>query len=193
MEIRTDIDAKKYFPASRHIIEYAFSLGKKHYFKFSDHLNIPYERALSCLVYYRELDMNVDGDFLDQHLEAIDQILTSNPIDVFKIKSLNDQLRMRRKLPKDPEIMYKLASVVFFDQDETAEVYEWNYGKKKIEYWKENASLRDFFLQKPLMELIPYLSYVGENLETFSRLIEDTNKAHSENLSALSLARQKTS
>jgi hypothetical protein len=191
LKIIEGIDPKAYFPGLRHIIEYAFSIGKKHYFKFSDHLNIPYERALSCLVYYRELDCNIDRDFLKLHLTTINEILLSTRIDVFKIKSLNDQILTRLDLPKDPELMYKLASVVYFDQDESPEVYEWEYGKKKIAYWKENTTLKDFFLSRPLRQLIPYLDFADENLETFSRMIEDVNQIHSDNLSGISLGVQR--
>lgn len=177
-EIKKNINAKKFFPNERHIINYAFSIGAKHYFKFNDHINIPYERALSCLVYYREVEMNCDHAFLEKHTEAINKILLSNPINVFKIKEINDQLTQRLKLPKDPELMYKLASVVFFDQDENPAVYEWDYCKKKIEHWKKNTTLTDFFLQQPLKELIPYLEHAGENLEMYSRLIEGRNDQH---------------
>ncbi len=187
VEIKTGIDPKKYFPNTRHIIEYAFSIGKKHYFKFNDHLNIPYERALSCLVYYREVEMNIDHKFLKQHCDVMNNILTATRIDVFKIKGLNDLLLQRLSLPKDPELMYKLASVVFFDQEESPEVYEWEYGRKKIQFWKENASLHDFFLQKPLKELIPYLEFAGENLQTYSQMVADVNKIHSDYLSQASL------
>ncbi len=190
--IKEGIEPKKYFPNTRHIIEYAFSIDKKHYFKFAEMVNVPYERALSCLVYYREVDLNIDRDFLKQHLETINDILTSSRIDIFKIKSLNDQLLTRLQLPKDPELMFKLASVVYFDQDESPEVYEWEYGKKKIEFWKKETTLKDFFLSKPLKELIPYLEFAGENLETFSRMVQDVNKVHSDNLSQLSSAVQKT-
>lgn len=192
VEIKEGIEAKKFFPNTKHIIEYAFSVGKKHYFKFADHLNIPYERALSCLVFYREVDMNIDRDFLKQHLDAIQKVLRSNTIDVFKIDALNNQLLQRLMLPKDPELMYKLASVVYFDQEESPEVYEFDYGKKKIDYWKENSSLKDFFLSMPLRELIPYLDYAGENIETYSRMIQSVNQRHSANLSALSSQNSKT-
>jgi hypothetical protein len=191
VEIKEGIDARKYFPDTKHIIEYVFTIGKKHYFKFSDHLNIPYERGLSCLVYYRELEMNIDREFLQEHLEAIKKILHTNPIDIFRINNLNEQLLTRLSLPKDPELMYKLASVVFFDQDESPIVYEYEYGKKKIQYWKENTTVHDFFLQKPLKGLIPYLEFAGENLETFSRMMTDVNKAHSDNLYHRSLASSK--
>lgn len=184
VEIRNGIEPKKFFPNSRHIIEYAFSIKDQHYFKFSEHLNLPYERALSCLVFYKELDMNVDRDFLKQHCDAIDKILLGNPIDVFKIKNLNDLMVQRLNLPKDPELMYKLASVVYFDQSESPEVYEYMHGKKKIDFWKENTTLTDFFLSKPLRELIPYIDYAGENIETFSRMVEEKKKTHLAKVSA---------
>lgn len=183
---------KNIFPGQTHVIEHAFTIAGKEYFKFTDHLNIPYERALSCLVYYREVDLNIDREFLKQHLDAINSILTSNQIDVYKIKTLNDQLRQRVDLPKDPELMYKLASVVFFDKDESPEVYDWEYAKKKIAFWKENTTLKDFFLQKPIVELIPYLKFAEENLQEFSRLIADVNKLHSDNLSRISSEKRKT-
>jgi hypothetical protein len=179
-------DIKKVFPDAKHVIEFAFSVAGKDYYRFVDHLNIPYERALSCLVYYREVDMNIDHDLLKQHLEAVNKILTGTTIDIFKIKQLNDQLLQKLQLPKDPELLYKLASVVFFDSEENPALYEWEHGKKKIEFWKQNASLQDFFLQKPIVDLIPYLQYAGENLETFSRMVQDVNKLHLENLSAIS-------
>lgn len=192
MESQVSINPKKFFPDTKHIIQYAFSIGTNHYFRFDDHLNIPYERGLSCLVYYRELEMNCDHHFLNAHVAAIDTILLSTKIDIFKIKSLNDQLKQRLTLPKDPDLLYKLASVVFFDQNESPEVYEWEYGKKKIEYWKTNASLTDFFLQKPLQELIPYLGYAGENLKAFSQLIEQKSQSHWDNLLSHLSDEQKT-
>jgi hypothetical protein len=186
-----NITPKKYFPNSKHIIEYAFSIGTKHYFRFNDHLNVPYDRALKCLVFYRELEMNCDHSFLEAHTQAIDNILLSTKIDIFKIKGLNDQLKQRLALPKDPELLYKLASVVYFDQNESPEAYEWEYGRRKIDYWKKNSSLTDFFLQKPLQELIPYLKFAGENLETFSKLTEDHAKSHLDNLQSNLSADQK--
>jgi hypothetical protein len=191
VEIRGDIDPKKYFPNAKYIINYAFSIGKKHYFRFAEHLNIPYERGLSTLVFYREMEMNTDREYLQAHADAVNNILRQNPIDVFQIKLLNDQLQQRLQLPKDTELMYKLASVVFFDQEENPDVYEFEYGNKKIAFWKEAADLNDFFLRKPMGELIPYLRYVGRNLSTFSKMIESANKRHLANLSVHLSEKQK--
>lgn len=188
LTINTGINPKEYFPDSKHIIEYAFTLGDRHYFRYDDPLNTPYDRALKCLVYYKELDMNCDREFLKAHTQAFDNSLkqTSITIDtLIELKRLNDQLKQRLELPKEPELMYKLASVVFFDQKENPMVYEFKYGENKIRFWKKNTTITDFFLSKPLIELIPYLQYAGENLEQYSRLVKGVNQEHLDNLSAM--------
>lgn len=179
-KIEKNIDPKKFFPSSKHIIIYAFTIGTKHYFRFDDHLNIPYQRGLTSLLFYKEVELNIDSELLKAHFEAVDNILMSTKINVFEIKRLNDLLMQRTKLPKDPELMYKLASVVFFGADENPEVYEFEHGKKKILFWKKNTSLDAFFLSMPLVELIPYLKYAGENLQAFSRLISDVSQTHTD-------------
>lgn len=181
VEILTGINPKDFFPDAKHIITYAFTVGDRHYFRFDDILNMGYDRALKTLVYYKELDMNCDRDFLKAHTQAFDNALKQTQITIetlIELKKLNDQLKQRLELPKEPELMYKLASVVFFDQKENPYTYEFKYGENKIRFWKKNTTLTDFFLQRPLVELIPYLQYAGENLEQFSEMIEKTNQQH---------------
>lgn len=184
-EIKEGINPKQYFPDAKHIITYAFTIGERHYFRFDDPLNTPYDRALKCLVYYRELDMNVDRKFLEAHTQAFDNVFSGSKMttkDLVKLVDLNTQLKQRLQLPKEPDLMYKLAAVVFFDQFENPAVYEFGYGEKKIKFWKKNTSLTDFFLQKPLLELIPYLQYAGENLSQFSQMAQRATLQHSANL-----------
>jgi hypothetical protein len=164
-----------------HIITYGFTIGERHYFRFDDPLNTPYDRALKTLVYYKELDMNCDRAFIKAHTEAFDNALKQPKINIdtlVSLKQLNDQLKQRLELPKEPDLMYKLAAVVFFDQHENPYVYEFKYGENKIKFWKKNTTLVDFFLQKPIVELIPYLEYAGENLQQFSEMTEKANQEH---------------
>jgi hypothetical protein len=184
-EIQTGINAKDYFPNAKHIITYGFTIGDRHYFRFDDPLNIPYSRALKTLVYYKEVDMNCDTAFLKAHTQAFDNALSAATINIdtlVELKKLNDQLKQRLELPKEPDLMYKLAAVVFFDQFENPEDYEFKYGENKIKFWKKNTSLTDFFLQKPIVELIPYLQFAGENLNEYSRMMEKVSAQHLENL-----------
>jgi hypothetical protein len=179
VEIKEGINPKDFFPDAKHIIIYAFTIGNRHYFRFDDPLNTPYDRALKCLVYYKELDMNCDRVFLKAHTEAIDNMLMKGKFslaDLMTVKTLNEQLKQRLELPKEPDLMYKLASVVFFDQFEKPTVYEFKYGESKIHFWKKNTSLTDFFLSSPLRELIPYLEYAESSLTTFSQMTEKVSQ-----------------
>jgi len=194
LEIKTGINPKTFFPDAKHIITYAFTIGERHYFRFDDPLSTGYDRALKCLVYYKEMDMNCDRDFLKAHTQAIDTIFTRESLtinDLMEIKTLNNQLKQRLELPKEPDLMFKLASVVFFDQHENPQVYEFKYGEKKIAFWKKNTSLTDFFLSLPLRTLIPYLEYAGGNLLAYSEMIEKVTKEQLDNLLPLLSSEQK--
>lgn len=194
-EIKKGIDPKKYFPESKYIIVYAFTMGERHYFRFDDPLNIPYDRGLKTLVYYRELEMNCDRAFLTAHTEAVDSFFQQGKLtvkDLNQIITLNNQLKQRLQLPKEPDLMYKMAAVVYFDQQENPMTYEFKYGENKIKFWKKNASITDFFLQKPLLELIPYLQHAGENLEQFSQMTQKVTQEHLDNLLPLLSEEQKT-
>jgi hypothetical protein len=182
---------KKLFPEAKHVVEFAFTIGGKDYYKFTDLLNAPYERALKALVFYREVDLNIDTDFLQKHCDAVDTVLDGERIDIYKIKALNALLKQRLTLPKHPELMWKLASVVYFDKAESPEVYDFEYNKGKIEFWKKHADLRSFFLSKPVVELIPYLKYAEENLEMFSQIIEEHHNQHSEKVLEIISGKQK--
>lgn len=195
LEIRTDIDPKKFFPDEKHIIAYAFTIEKRHYFRFDEPLSTGYDRALKCLVYYKEMEMNIDREFIKAHTQAIDNIFLRKTLtidDLMDIRKLNNQLKQRLELPKEPDLMYKLAAVVFFDQFENPNVYEFKYGEKKIAFWKKSTTLTDFFLQMPLMELIPYLKHAGENLVQFSEMTERSTKEHLDNLLPFLSNEQKT-
>lgn len=195
LEIKEGINPKEFFPDSKHIIVYGFTIGDRHYFRFDDVLNIPYDRALKCLVYWKELDMNCDTAFLKAHTEAIDNMLSKSKLtikDLITFSTLNNQLKQRLVLPKEPDLLYKFASVVFFDQHENPIVYEFKYGESKIRAWKKNTTLHDFFLSKPLQELIPYLVHAGENLQMFSQMAEKASQQHLDNLLPLLSSDQKT-
>ena len=194
IEIKQGINPREVFPNIKHVIEYAFSIGNRDYYQFDDVFNTHYDRALKCLVYYKELDMNCDRAFIKAHTEAVDNILSASKIDLgglLKFKQLNDMLKQRLELPKEPDLMYKFASVVFFDQFENPSIYEFKYGEQKIKHWKKETSLTDFFLSKPLKELIPYLQHAGENLQMFSQMTEKAQQQHLDNLLPLLSEAQK--
>lgn len=172
-------NVKSIFPNQKHMIEYAFTVKGVKYYQFNDVFQIPYERGLMALAVYEEVRMRCTREYLEKHVEACRELLHDSKIDIYKLNLINEQLGDRLNLAFDAEHLYKLASVVFFDEKENPALYEADYCAKKIEHWKKHKDLTAFFLQKPLMELIPFLKDADFDLQTYSEVVEKTNETHS--------------
>ncbi len=174
---------KKIFPGQKFVIDFAFEVGGIKYYQLNDVYNIPYERGLMALAIYEETRMKCSREYLTKHVDAIRSLLHEKKIDIYKINALNEQMSQRLDFSLDTDLLYKLASVIYFDKNENPAIYEPDYCAKKIEHWKKHKGTKDFFLQKPLQELIPFLKSVDFDLETYSQAIEQINEIHLENLS----------
>lgn len=157
----------------------AFKSGGKQYYCYEDINNIPFERGLAALTIFNEIEMKCSIDFLKRYTKAIDELLHERVIDVYKLNALNNVLMQRLNLSLDVDLMYKLASVVFFDKSENPTVYEQTYAEKKIERWKKDETVTAFFLKKPIRDLMPFLKNAPQDLDTYSRLNEEINELHS--------------
>lgn len=173
-------------------IEYAFTCAGTKYYRFADITNLPYERGLMALQVYNEVDMRCSRQFLLQYADTIDRLLHEQKIDIFKINQLNQLLKQRLTLAADTDLLYRLAAVCFFDKSENPAVYEPDYAEKKIAKWRKDKGVRDFFMQKPLLELMPFLQNVDIDLDTYSAMCDELNKIHSECLRLASSANEST-
>ena len=176
---RIEIDKRREQKA-QHRIEYAFTSGGRKYYCFEDINNLPYQRGRAALSAFNEVEMRCSRDFLLRYTKAMDEVLHAQSIDIFKINELNGMLKDRLSLTADLELCYKLASIVYFDSTEKPEVFEPEYAAKKIERWKKDQGVADFFMQKPLKELIPFLTNAVGDLDTFFLLNQELNQLHSD-------------
>lgn len=161
-------------------IDYAFTSGGTKYYRYEDIQNLPFERGLAALSIYNEVEMRCDRKFLKKYTDVVADLLREKTIDIYKLNALNEMLQQRLSLTCDVDLMYKLASVVFFDKKENPLVYEQSYAEKKIEKWKKDMSVNAFFLQMPLKELIPFSTSAEIDLDTYSKLNEEINALHSQ-------------
>jgi len=176
---RVELD-KRRKQQEKYRIEYAFTCGGTKYYRYADITNLPYERGFMALEVYNELEMRCEKKFLVYYADTMDKILHTNPIDVFKIEKLNSLLKQRLQLPTHVDLMYKLASVVFFDKTENPAVYEPAYAEKKIAKWRKDKKVTDFFSQKPLRELLPSSESADIDLDIYSQMQSELDKIHSE-------------
>lgn len=161
-------------------IKEAFTIEGRTFYQFEDTFNIPYQRGLKTVTFYEEARMKITYEYLEQHTKAIDKILGSQKIDVFKIKALHDILKERMKWYCDTDIMYKLASVVFFEKGDNPTTYDFKKGAENIEFWKKHKSVSDFFYQVPLLQLFPFLTELEVNLANYSEITKALTKQHSD-------------
>lgn len=167
-------------------VEFAFTSGGIDHWCHIDPFSAPCMRALSALTAYEELRKRTTRE-LD--LKEVDALLAevgkareslsgaTGKINIVKvINSLNDiewiakSKKARLDLIFEPDTAYKLAAVVFFDENESPLSYDQAYGAKKIERWKKDQSIEDFFLQQPLRRLIPFSDEFAPHIPNYSEV-----------------------
>jgi hypothetical protein len=175
-------------PKSNHTIVSAFTIGGVEYFQFDDAFNLPYLRGLTTITYFREMQMNCDRELLLAHCDA-KETMSNKLMEAFNIQAgkmnltkifdlqkqsiaLDMQLKERVTMITDPDLIYKLASIVFFDKNESPYNYEHSYNLKKIEFWKKHKTMHDFFLSMPVQKLVPFLKTLPQDMSSSSMEME---------------------
>lgn len=176
---------KDKFPGIEYPIREAFTIKGRTFYEMDDLMNAPYERGVTCLTYYAEFNQRVDRDYLLKHVEAVDKLLEltpNKPVDLYKVKQLNTNLKDRLTWLMDADLAYKLASVVFFDKNENPAVYDFKYNQEKIAFWKKEMAAKEFFFMLPLQKLIPFLSDYEENLDSYLKVTEQIKGHYQQNI-----------
>lgn len=118
-------------------IEKSFQIKGVNYYKYKDISKVKNQRALTVNDFYNELSMRTDRDFLLKHCEACNKILNSTTIDIYNLKTLVMQLQERLEMIYETDLIYKIASVVFFTKDENYLEYDDLSGREKIALFKQ--------------------------------------------------------
>lgn len=162
----------------------AFEHDGKQYYMFEDINSMMTGRAFTCIDYYQELSSRVTREYLEKHCEAMDKILSGTEINIMDIAKLESQLKERLTMIVDPDIVYKIASVVYFTEDESPWSYDFKLNQKKISHWK-SLNLDDFFFMIRLKDLIPLGDLSNQDFETYTKVGNQMNQAHLANLSTM--------
>lgn len=161
--------------------------GKKIQFAFADEEGVRYYcfandaemacvRAMYAMEFYNELEMKVDRAYLVEFVSIMKQFLSAD-VKTGKISLQNalwqiSDLEARLAYLCHPDLPYKLASVKYFTKEEDPFDYDMAVGLKKIERWKKQKTLRDFFFSSAIPDLLPRLEALGTNLETYLKGLE---------------------
>src|SRR6185295_309349 len=175
---------KPYLLDEKYRIIEAFDHGGKKYLMFDNAFEVPTGRAFAAMAVYAEMEMRCDKEYLEAHTKAMEKLLNpaDRKINLSYIAQLNLNLKERLELMVMPDFFYKLASVIFFDESESKYSYDFDYNKKKIEKWKKDPEMLDFFLSRLVTDLIPSLKSAGSGTQIYMGIAEKVDRIHRDNL-----------
>ncbi len=178
---------KQVFPNSENIIVPAFEIEGTWYYEFEDFNNVPCDRGFHALSYYNELDMRCTREFLLAHCKKVDEIINDNSkgIKITDIALINNQLKERLEFLFEPDIAYKLCSVVYFDATENPYTFEYKHAMLKAEIFKKKVELKAFFLSQPIKKLVPFTPSSIQDLQAYSEIVQKITKKQQENISMM--------
>lgn len=170
---------RSYLLENKYKVEPAFELNGVRYYQFANQEEAPTGRQFAALAIYNEMDMRCSREYLELHCRAMDKLLSDpKKIHIGYIAQINANLKDRLDLMVVPDFIYKLASVVFFDETESPYMYDYDYNQKKVEKWKEDKGTLAFFLQTPLKDLVPFLRPQEGVSNTFLAVAEQVAGIH---------------
>ena len=155
--------------------QFAFECGGVKYFEFVDKNNLPYQRGLDALTFFQELQNGITKEYLLDHVKIMSGLLSQTKIDIGKVAVHNNRLSERLNYLVSKDIIYKIASIAFIDENENPLSYDTKYNESKIQNWKDNGA-DAFFLSQPMRRLIPFLKEYGETSVTYLMVVEEIEK-----------------
>lgn len=199
----SEVPVKPSFPVEvKEPVVFAFALKGVNYWKFPDIQKTPSLRGLDAIVFYEEFKKRTTKELYQEEMEAETILLRDVRLALSGAQgrinlaaafaSLADWEKILRhreerlKFIVEPDLVWKLASIVYFDETENPNRYDMVYNlEKKIPFWKEQVSEEDFFLSKPIEELVPYLNEYKATLPTILSVTRMVREIHKENLSSI--------
>lgn len=177
-------------------IEPVFELDGITHYQFVDPMATPGLRGLNAVMFYEELKMRTTHALQVKEMNFIkakcNELLTvhlsgaSGSINLpDAVNAIQDILKTqvyreeRLNFIIEPELAYKFASVVFFDENESPYSYDAIYNKQKIERWKKHEPTLDFFLRQPIARLIGFLKPSELSFPTYMTVVDQILEKHS--------------
>lgn len=164
-----------------HIIQRVFDSGGTTYYQMKDSFNTFCFRAMSALDIYDNWGLRKTREQDKADWKKVLDTCNNQPIvltDIIRL-AINNIENSELALPP-VEIIWNMAAVMYFDENESPYKYDEQYGKEKIARWKKDKKV-DFFLSKQLIgSLIPLPDFSNIDLENYlkvSQLIRDKHQS----------------
>lgn len=155
------------------VIVPAFVSGGIQYFMMKDIFNSFAGRALDAMSVYEKWSMRSSPEFMKAWLEALENTINANPIKITEVADMINVMRERINFALPTEsIIWELAGVAFFDENESPYKYDPEYAREKIARWKADESLPAFFFKCPLKDIVSLPDLSEEGFQNYLKAVE---------------------
>jgi hypothetical protein len=152
-------------------IEFAFESGGVSYFKFSAEVNVPFQRAVAARDIFTEELWQINPDYLKGWNNGLINLLMDkkkkDEKKLYEIGVLASRLKEQMDLSVSFIRQIKLATVLYFDEQENPLDYQYPYNKTKMEHWMKHNDVPAFFLKLPEYAYLPSLTEYSMNFPTY--------------------------
>lgn len=152
-------------------IEFAFTSGGVNYFKFSAEVNVPFQRAVAARDIFTEELWQINPDYLRGWNNGLINLLIDkkkkDDKKLYEIGVLASRLKEQMDMSVSFLRQLKLATVLYFDEQENPLDYQYPYNKQKLEHWMKHNDVEGFFLNLPEYAYLPSLTEYSQNFPTY--------------------------
>lgn len=173
---------KKWELQTGHTVDIAFWSGGKPYYKLSDLFNTFTERGLDAYQTYEEIGMRIEVTALKEFVSKFKSDLNTGKLMDCAITLNFLEERVNFVIPPR-NLIYKLASVAYFDETESPYTYDTIYANRKMEEIRKNGDVDDFFLYQQLGDLIPLPKLSKETYQVLQETMDKVISYQSKNIS----------
>ncbi len=168
-------------------VEEAFKFESTKYYTFKKDSDTPYGRYKWVSTFLQEVELRMTLPTLNAYLDDIEKNISGGKgaINLTNVALTINKMRTRTALHFDVETAKKLASVIYFDETEDLTTYDREKGRAKIAAWSTDTKVMDFFLTKPMRELLglndisttALTDYISQQVEIIKALTSETPEA----------------
>lgn len=154
------------------------------FWEFVDFNEMPVKRALYSLNFLNEVSQKLTKERLIAFLDAMENTIDSKEGKLTDLLKLVVSLRERTEMIFEPESVYKLASVVYFTENENPNDYSIKQGFENIDVFR-TVKDHTFFLSVPIKKCMPQHNLSDDDLLKYLEIAKKINKMELESVSSM--------
>jgi hypothetical protein len=160
----------------RNKIEPAFKLDQQ-YYRFKDQADTPHLRNFYKDYYVDQYRKGMDFESLDEYLAKIQEQIDKGKLGdaSYTTRALRERINANQSL----DLLYKIATVCYFTEDEYLEGFSISDNREKLQKFRESKDL-SFFLTNPMTDIFPLLSSFVSDSEVFLSRVQVAKELTSE-------------